>query len=39
MIEIVGKDPCPGLAKVLYIEYTLREHAGKEKYDVIQVDI
>ena len=31
MIEIVGKDPCPGLAKVLYIEYTLREHAGKAK--------
>eukprot|EP00943_MAST-04B_sp_MAST-4B-sp1_P003621 g3621.t1 len=31
MIEIVGTDPCPGLAKVFYIEYTLREHAGKAK--------
>ena len=30
-LDIIGSDPCPGLIKVLYIEYALREHAGKVK--------
>ena len=29
IIELIGTDPCEGVAKTLYIEYTLREHAGK----------
>eukprot|EP00505_MAST-04D_sp_SCG-Rhode-Island_P003871 Stramenopile-MAST_4_protein_3871 len=31
LFDVFGGDPCPNLAKCLYVEYSLSEHAGKVK--------